>query len=95
METIHQRVQSQLGAAANAYTVSVGHSDPALLQVVVELAKPRPDGKLFRAATPALVEALRIECRGDEIRFCVPQVAIGAVKPAVSVGRLSPKLPTA
>ena len=36
--------------------------------------------RLFRTATPALVEALRIESDGDRIGFCVPQIAIAATK---------------
>ncbi len=36
--------------------------------------------RLFRTATPALVEALRIEIDGDQIGFCVPQIAIAATK---------------
>ncbi|HUI69320.1 MAG TPA: methyltransferase domain-containing protein [Spirochaetia bacterium] len=48
---IHQRVQSQFGAAANAYTASVGHGDPAMLQVVVDLAQPRPGDEVLDIAT--------------------------------------------
>jgi ubiquinone/menaquinone biosynthesis C-methylase UbiE len=53
MTTIHQRVQSQFGAVANAYTVSAGHSDPALLQIVVDLAQPRPGDEALDIATGA------------------------------------------
>src|SRR5208282_189493 len=35
---------------------------------------------LFRAASPALVEALRIEIVDGRIGFCVPQIAIAATK---------------
>lgn len=34
--------------------------------------------RIFRAASPALVEALRIQVRGEEIRFSVPQIWIAA-----------------
>lgn len=36
--------------------------------------------QLFRSATPALVEALRIQITDDALLFCVPQITIGAVK---------------
>jgi hypothetical protein len=35
---------------------------------------------LFRNASSALVEALRIEIDGDRVGFCVPQIAIAATK---------------
>jgi len=41
---------------------------------VAELAR------LFRGASPALVDALRIELDGDRIAFCVPQITLAAVK---------------
>jgi ubiquinone/menaquinone biosynthesis C-methylase UbiE len=50
---IHERVQSQFGAAANAYTVSAGHSDPLLLQRVVDLAQPKPGDNALDIATGA------------------------------------------
>ncbi len=53
MSSIHQRVQSQFGAAANAYTVSVGHSDPAQLQIVLDLAAPRAGDEVLDIATGA------------------------------------------
>ena len=34
---------SQFGAAAAAYTASVGHRDPAMVGRVVELARPQPE----------------------------------------------------
>lgn len=36
--------------------------------------------RLFRSATPALVEALRIQVIDDALLFCVPQITLGAVK---------------
>src|SRR5262249_17041135 len=45
--------------------------------------------RLFRSATPALVEALRIEITGDQIGFCVPQIAIAATKEPERVARRS------
>jgi len=52
-DTVHRRVQSQFGSAAHAYTVSVGHGDPGLLQVVVDLAQPRPGDEVLDIATGA------------------------------------------
>ena len=52
-DPVHRRVQSQFGAAAGAYTVSVGHSDPALLQVVIDLARPRAGDEVLDIATGA------------------------------------------
>ena len=57
---IHQRVQSQFGAVANAYTVSAGHSDPAMLQVVVDLAQPREGDLALDIATGAGHTALAL-----------------------------------
>ncbi|HET6449920.1 MAG TPA: methyltransferase domain-containing protein [Spirochaetia bacterium] len=50
---VHHRVQSQFGAAANAYTLSVGHSDPALLKVVLDFARARPGDEALDIATGA------------------------------------------
>jgi len=57
---VHQRVQSQFGAAANAYTTSVGHSDPMLLQRVIELAQPRETDLALDIATGAGHTALAL-----------------------------------
>ena len=53
MSIIHQRVQSQFGPAAGAYTASIGHGDPALLQVVLDLAQPRAGEEALDIATGA------------------------------------------
>jgi ubiquinone/menaquinone biosynthesis C-methylase UbiE len=50
---VHERVQSQFGAAAQAYTTSAGHSDPLMLARVVELARPRPADHALDIATGA------------------------------------------
>src|SRR5215470_7131410 len=50
---VHERVQSQFGAAATAYTTSAGHSDPFLLQRVIDLAQPRPEDIALDIATGA------------------------------------------
>jgi ubiquinone/menaquinone biosynthesis C-methylase UbiE len=57
---VHQRVQSQFGAAANAYTTSAGHGDPMLLRRVIELAKPRPGDRALDIATGAGHTALAL-----------------------------------
>jgi len=36
--------------------------------------------RLFRGASPALSEAIRIEMVGEKIGFCVPQITIAAIK---------------
>ena len=36
--------------------------------------------RLFRGASPALVEALRIEVVDGAVFFCVPQITVGARK---------------
>jgi ubiquinone/menaquinone biosynthesis C-methylase UbiE len=57
---VHARVRSQFGAAASAYTTSVGHSDPTLLRRVVELAQPRPSDRALDIATGAGHAALAL-----------------------------------
>jgi ubiquinone/menaquinone biosynthesis C-methylase UbiE len=57
---VHARVQSQFGAAATAYTASAGHSDPTLLQRVVELAQPGPYDRALDIATGAGHTALAL-----------------------------------
>ena len=57
---VHARVRSQFGAAASAYTTSVGHSDPTLLRRVVELAQPRPSDRALDIATGAGHTALAL-----------------------------------
>jgi len=57
---VHARVQSQFGAAATAYTTSAGHSDPALLRRVLELAQPRPTDRALDIATGAGHTALAL-----------------------------------
>ncbi|MBV8135327.1 MAG: methyltransferase domain-containing protein [Deltaproteobacteria bacterium] len=57
---VHARVRSQFGAAASAYTTSAGHSDPTLLQRVVELAQPRPSDRALDIATGAGHTALAL-----------------------------------
>ena len=57
---IHGKVQSQFGAAANAYTTSAGHSDPALLGRVLELAQPKPGDRALDIATGAGHTALTL-----------------------------------
>ncbi|MGH9715313.1 MAG: class I SAM-dependent methyltransferase [Candidatus Acidiferrales bacterium] len=57
---IHGRVTAQFGAAANAYTVSLTHSDPAALERVVELARPKPTDVALDIATGAGHTALAL-----------------------------------
>ncbi len=57
---VHQRVQTQFGAAANAYTTSAGHSDPMLLRRVIELAAPAPRDRALDIATGAGHTALAL-----------------------------------
>jgi ubiquinone/menaquinone biosynthesis C-methylase UbiE len=57
---IHGRVAAQFGAAANAYTVSLTHSDPAALEHVVELARPQPNDIALDIATGAGHTALAL-----------------------------------
>ncbi len=57
---VHERVQSQFGAAAGAYTTSVGHGDPMLLRRVIELAQPRPQDRALDIATGAGHTALAL-----------------------------------
>jgi ubiquinone/menaquinone biosynthesis C-methylase UbiE len=57
---IHGKVQSQFGAAATAYTTSVGHSDPALLERVLELAQPKASDRMLDIATGAGHTALTL-----------------------------------
>ncbi len=59
-EALLQRVQSQFGAAAAAYTASVGHRDPAMVRRVVELARPHPDARALDVATGAGHTALAL-----------------------------------
>jgi ubiquinone/menaquinone biosynthesis C-methylase UbiE len=57
---IHERVSSQFGAAAAAYTTSQVHSDQAALRRVVELAQPRPTDRALDIATGAGHTALAL-----------------------------------
>jgi len=50
---VHERVQSQFGAAAQAYTTSAGHGDPLMLARVVEFARPQPGDYALDIATGA------------------------------------------
>lgn len=57
---IHGRVAAQFGAAAEAYTTSLTHSDPAALERVVELAEPKPSDVALDIATGAGHTALAL-----------------------------------
>ncbi|MGO9056186.1 MAG: class I SAM-dependent methyltransferase [Candidatus Binataceae bacterium] len=59
-EAVLQRVQSQFGAAAAAYTTSVGHRDPVMVRRVAELARPHPDARALDVATGAGHTALAL-----------------------------------
>ena len=64
---VHARVRSQFGAAARAYTTSLGHSDPTLLRRVVELAQPRPSDRALDIATGAGHTALALAAHVAEV----------------------------
>jgi ubiquinone/menaquinone biosynthesis C-methylase UbiE len=49
----HERVRSQFGSAAAAYSTSAGHSDAQMLARVVELAMPSPGAHALDVATGA------------------------------------------
>jgi ubiquinone/menaquinone biosynthesis C-methylase UbiE len=51
--TVHERVQTQFGASAEAYGTSLVHSDSNALQRVVELADPKPGDEALDIATGA------------------------------------------
>jgi ubiquinone/menaquinone biosynthesis C-methylase UbiE len=57
---VHERVQSQFGAAAAAYTGSLVHADSNALQRVVELAAPKPGDIALDIATGAGHTALAL-----------------------------------
>jgi ubiquinone/menaquinone biosynthesis C-methylase UbiE len=57
---IHDRVQSQFGGVAAAYTTSAGHSDRAMLLSVVNLARPEPADRVLDVATGAGHTALAL-----------------------------------
>lgn len=57
---IHGRVAAQFGAAVEAYTASLTHSDPAALKRVVELARPKPADVALDVATGAGHTALAL-----------------------------------
>jgi ubiquinone/menaquinone biosynthesis C-methylase UbiE len=57
---IHVRVAAQFGAAAGAYTSSLTHSDPAALERVIELARPKPTDVALDIATGAGHTALAL-----------------------------------
>lgn len=52
-DAVHERVQSQFGAAAEAYGTSLVHVDPMALQRVVELAQPKATDAALDIATGA------------------------------------------
>jgi ubiquinone/menaquinone biosynthesis C-methylase UbiE len=57
---VHDRVQAQFGAAASAYTTSVGHGDQTMLQRVVDLARPQRGDHVLDVATGAGHTALAL-----------------------------------
>jgi ubiquinone/menaquinone biosynthesis C-methylase UbiE len=59
-ETVHERVQSQFGAAAAAYGASLVHADASALQRVVELAETHPKDSALDIATGAGHTALAL-----------------------------------
>ncbi|HXO88763.1 MAG TPA: class I SAM-dependent methyltransferase [Candidatus Acidoferrales bacterium] len=59
-QTVHERVQSQFGAAATAYGTSLVHADASALQRVVELAAPQPKDSALDIATGAGHTALAL-----------------------------------
>src|ERR1700683_4082968 len=62
-QTVHERVQSQFGAAAAAYGTSLLHADASALQRVVELAEPQPKDSALDIATGAGHTALALAPR--------------------------------
>jgi ubiquinone/menaquinone biosynthesis C-methylase UbiE len=59
-KALHDRVRAQFGAEAAAYTISVGHRDPAMVRHVVELARPHPADHALDIATGAGHTALAL-----------------------------------
>jgi ubiquinone/menaquinone biosynthesis C-methylase UbiE len=57
---VHERVQSQFGAAAEAYGTSLVHVDAVALQRVVELAQPKAEDAALDIATGAGHTALAL-----------------------------------
>jgi ubiquinone/menaquinone biosynthesis C-methylase UbiE len=57
---IHGRVAAQFGAAAEAYTTSLTHSDPSALARVIHLARPKPTDIALDIATGAGHTALAL-----------------------------------
>jgi ubiquinone/menaquinone biosynthesis C-methylase UbiE len=57
---VHERVQSQFGAAAAAYGTSLVHADASALQRVIELADPKPGDVALDIATGAGHTALAL-----------------------------------
>src|SRR5215475_7800191 len=57
---VHERVQAQFGAAAEAYGTSLVHVDPTALQRVVELARPKAEDAALDIATGAGHTALAL-----------------------------------
>lgn len=66
-EAIYQKVQSQFGPVAAAYTTSAGHSDPNQLAVVVRLAAPQPTDRALDIATGAGHTALALAPHVQEV----------------------------
>lgn len=66
-QAIHRQVQSQFGPVAAAYTVSMGHSDPEQLAVVVQLAEPQPTNRALDVATGAGHTALALAPHVQEV----------------------------
>jgi ubiquinone/menaquinone biosynthesis C-methylase UbiE len=59
-DAVHERVQLQFGAAAEAYGTSLVHADPTALQRVVELAQPKAEDAALDIATGAGNTALAL-----------------------------------
>lgn len=66
----HERVRAQFGAAAAAYSASVGHRDPVMVGRVVGLAQPRPGDRALDVATGAGHTALALAPHVAEVVAC-------------------------
>ncbi len=87
-KALHERVRSQFGAAAAAYTASVGHRDPAMVGRVVELARPQPSDRALDVAAGAGHTALALAPHVAEVIAydITPQMLAETARNAVERG---------
>jgi len=66
-DLIHEKVQTQFGATAAAYTTSAGHGDASALGKLVQMADAKPTDRVLDIATGAGHTALAFASQAGEV----------------------------